>query len=78
MEARQEKYCPDARREGPTAGVVGREGLGGLREQNSSQSVFIREILGFGLAAAALLTFPPSDIFKHPDVYFCLGTATNG
>ena len=49
LEARQDKYCPDARREGPTAGVVGREGLGGLSEQNSSHPIFIRELLGFGL-----------------------------
>lgn len=49
LEARQERYCPDAPREGLTAGAVDREGLGGLSEQNSSQSVFIRELLGFDL-----------------------------
>lgn len=49
LEARQERYCPDARREGLTAGAVDWEGLGGFSEQNSSQSVFIRELLGFDL-----------------------------
>lgn len=49
LEARPERYCPDAHRERLTAGAVDREGSGGLSEQNSSQSVFIRELLGFDL-----------------------------